>query len=216
MQRAALADSTRHPEKSSGNAHGISALPSRRGVLGGLAIIPTVAAIAAPAIAGEPRRSRWHDLRARYEEAKRVHDHYEDHDYARALDRMWTTLGPIPAMDYDIPCKNGQVLNVKVTAKGTFPPLPQYDRAREMQRYYNAWYARCTRINAEPWYAEPAAKMDRLQDALDRAREELMDEPAPDGHALAYKVRLAFENEEIWANEREAIERDAKRLTQRI
>lgn len=214
MQRAAQADSTRHSEMSSGIAPGITAsVPSRRAVfgMGAAGVALTLLPVAAGA-AAIPRR--WDILRARYEAAVAAADFYNAGPYAKARDRLCTKLGDKPPTSYIIPTSDRKGIEVKIFREGDFPPFPQYDRAREMQLALNAWMTRWLELEKEPWVEGPSTKMDKLYDKEAQAREALMEEPAPDATALAYKVHLALANEEIWANEREAITADAARLSE--
>jgi hypothetical protein len=170
-----------------------------------LTLLPVAAGAAAI-----PRR--WDTLRARYEEANEEADRYNDGPYNRAWKRFEAILGERPPASYTIPTKRGPEIEVKITRTGSYPSFPQWDRAREMQRVFNDWYDRWINLEKEAWWAIPTEKMDALWSVADQARETLMEEPAPDAAALVYKVHLALANEEFWANERAAIERDAKRL----
>jgi hypothetical protein len=141
------------------------------------------AVIASPALA-RPGERRWDRLRREFEAASATVERYENATYLPAMKDFNRQEGKAPPFVSDGP---GRV-------------------AYELHRM------RVERLWETTGFTVISDRMRALDDAEWQARRAMMAEPAPDATALAYKVRLAMAEPEIWADEGEAIRADAAKF----
>lgn len=156
---------------------------TRRGMLAVAGATAISSMIVQPALAGSIGR-RWDQLRRDFEAATSTVERYENTTYMPAWEDFKRLEGKAPPYVSDGP---GRVA-------------------------YELHCMRAERLWETTGFTAVADRMRDLDDAQWRARELMMAEPAPDATALAYKVRLAMAEPEMWANEGEAIRADAARF----
>lgn len=209
MQQAARSDSTGTNRRSPGKFNNF-APSTRRDILCAAIGTAAIASVSGAAVAAPQRR--WDTLLAQFEAARTAAKQYYRQTYSAASKRMDDLRGPYPATSCTITARSGQTCTVHVTIGREYPPSAPYDRAREMQREFERWMLRSAALERESWWTVIDDRMDALDTAERDARDALMAEPAPDAAALARKLQLALENEDLWENERAALQADANRI----
>lgn len=207
---ATCASSAPSGASSSGNLSLASA--SRRGLLG----FAAVAAVAIPAQAFPASTgglvtspaSKWDVVRARFEAARREVEAYEDETYRPAADRLTKLSGPVPP-------SRVTVFGVShwVSDAHRLPATPAYEPVREAKRVQEAHSERNRRLEREIGFGPISDRMATLDAVEQEARRRLMAEPSPDARALAFKLTLAFEVEDLMDGDRAALAADALRLS---
>lgn len=170
-------------------------------------------ALAAPIAAKIPKTSRWDVLRKQWDDANDVADGYWQDVYQPARKRIEAFTGAAPALHF-LDNADGCEIHWKVHPRRRSPfKDPVLDKRHDdMADQWNEWRARSNEAERDPAWQHISENMDRLWDEEHRARNALVNEPAPDGTALALKIQLAFGNDEIWDGDREALLADASRM----
>lgn len=195
----------------------MSAAVNRRHLLGfaGAGVIAMATPIAARSIR-EPagNNAAWDRVRAGFDSTTYAVEEYEK-TYMPALQRITDEVGPIPPLSFIHTAESGQTERVEVSladADGSHP-MPCYRaKAQEVAQARQAWIERNSRYENDPRWVAIDARMSALDSDQHHARKALMREPAPDGAALALKLRLALDSDELWDDEREALLADARRM----
>lgn len=211
MQQATYAHSGVTPVTSSGNQNDISA-PSRRALLGFAGV--SVLALAAPIAAQLPQSDRWDALRLRWERASEAAAKYHERAYTPARDRLEAFTGKCPPLHFDVTALSGQSVRQKVHPRTRSPfSVPHWNKQHdELADAWDAWMKRSAEGEARDGWQAISEKMDDLWSEEDRARNAMINEPAPHAKALALKVQLALGNDDLWDGDREALLADAARL----
>lgn len=199
------ADTGTSPENISNVSH------SRRAVLGFAGV--SALALAAPIAAKLPAASRWETLRKQWNDAAETADQYWQSIYQPARKRIEAFTGATPALHF-VDDADGCAIHWKVHPRRRSPfGDPALDKRHDdMADRWNEWMSRSDQAERDPVWQHVSQNMDRLWDDEHRARNALVNEPAPDGAALALKVQLALGNDELWDGDREALFADAARL----
>lgn len=206
MQQATCAHSGAATDTSPGISRQFSA--SRRGIIGALAAAPLALAIAP---AGATPASAWARAEARYSAACKAASQYFEAVYQPLWKRFEEACGPQPPMLADITFGNGSTRQYRFDRTTEWPPSRTYDPGRDAQRIYFEWSDRSRKLERDPAWSAASEELDRLYDMEYAARKALMATPAPDQRALAFKVRLALENEDFLSIDREHLLADATR-----
>lgn len=156
---------------------------TRRGMLTAAGATAVASVIGGPALAG-PAERPWDRLRREFEAARATVERYENATYLPAMQDFNRQGGEAPPFISDGP---GRVA-------------------------YELHCMRVERLWETTGFTAISDHMRALDDAEWRARQLMMAEPAPDAAALAFKVKLAFADAEIWENEGQAIRRDAAKF----
>ena len=184
---------------------------SRRALLGfaGLSAI----ALAAPVYATAPNISRWNILRQQWNDAADVADQYWQKVYQPARKRIENFTGPTPALHF-LDSADGCEVRCKVHTRRRSPfGDPVLDRRHDdMADRWNEWMDRTATAERNPVWQRVSENMDRLWGDEHRARNALVNEPAPDASALALKVQLALGSDELSDDDRKALLVDAQRM----
>lgn len=209
MQQATCAHSGADTGTSPENFTNVS--HSRRALFGfaGIGAI----ALAAPIAAKVPQTSRWDVLRKHWNDAAEAADQYWQNVYQPAVKRLEAFTGPTPALHF-LDSAEGCEIRWKVHPNKRSPfGHPSLDKRHDdMADRWNEWMARSAEAERQPGWQSASDNMDRLWGDEHRARNALVNEPAPDGQALALKLQLALGNDELWDADREALMADAARL----
>lgn len=207
MQQATCAHSGADTGTSPGNFRQFSA--SRRGIIGALAAAPLALAVA-PAAATSA--SPWANAEARYSAACNAASQYFEAVYQPLWKRFEEACGPQPPMFVDITFGNGSSRRYRFDPTTEWPPFQTYDPGREAQRRYVEWSDRSRKLERDPAWSAASDELDRLYDEEYLARKALMATAAPDQRALAFKLRLALENDDFLSIDREHLLADATRI----
>ena len=192
------------------------AKPSRRGVLGALAIAPAAAALPAMGAASIGVRP-WDRKLAEYRSALGSAEAYNAAVYQPAWKRLVEIAGKQPPLSFSLTARNGQVATYHMSPADMddYAASPIYaHQAAPMRDAWKSWKQRDER--AEQVVGWPAI-VDR-QDALDeveyRTQAALIAEPAPDHEALAVKLKVALTrvSGELIDIDRDALLADLARL----
>ena len=187
---------------------------NRRGILGFAAGAGAIA-LASPIAAMPSRADRWSALRLRYEQAAHVADDYWRRAYEPGMARLNVIDEEQPPLWFEHRATNGQVGRFRVDPKLTAPAFPSpllNDLHAAAATTWNEWYKRRCHAELETEWSGIAQRMDQLWSVEDAARSALMKEPAPNAAALALKVKLALDNDELWVSDRKALVADLERL----
>lgn len=211
MQQADRAHSATEAFASPDNSNPISAfMTSRRSLLTGTFGAIGAAAVVSPLAATSITKRPWDVALARYRSAKLAADRFRASHYDPAWQRIDASAGPRPAATAVVRAPGLPARKVPVERSMGYPAKPEYDAARAAQTAWQLWWDRHS--VAENQNREIIRRQEALWTREDAARQTLMAEPAPDAAALAVKILLTFEEEEIWEHEREAVAQDARRL----
>jgi len=177
--------------------------PSRRDLIRAL---PALAVL--PAAAEAAPSSQWDAALAHYVSAHAAAKRYRAAEYDPAWERINASAGPAPSSRVEI--GGAYPRQIDVDQRVTYPPIPLYDPARSAQKTWKEWFSR--RCFNEQYHRAILNRQETLWEVEDAARKNLMGERAPHAAALAFKVQLAFDNDEIWEEDRAALLADARHL----
>lgn len=193
----------------------MTAGPSRRRLLAAVATAPALAlAITPVSPVAATELSDWHRLRGTFEAARAAADRYHRRTYKPFWDEVEAATGVAPSLLLARTARDGTVRHVRIapgSSSADYLPGQQAEVATILDNY-RAWWARFEASEGRPDWTAVRDQMDRLFDAEEAARRALMAKPAPDGEALAYKVSLALESDELAPTDRAVLHRDAVRV----
>ena len=156
----------------------------------------------------------WDRAVGRYENARDAAKRYEDEVYEPNSERINDQAGYPPSLYVEHTARSGHVARYWVDASKPDggAEFPFYKSAATVRaKEWNEWLARSRRAEAACGWAAIEAHIEMLDDVERDMRKAMMREPAPDMAALAYKIRLALEGDELWDFDREALRFDADR-----
>jgi hypothetical protein len=210
MQQATNAHSGAYTDTSPVNITNISS-PSRRALLSFAGV--GALALAAPIAAKIPQTSRWDTLRAQWNDAADAADQYWQIVYQPARERIEAFTGVTPPLHFRDNADGCEIhWKVHPHRRSPFGDPVLDKRHDDMADRWNEWMARSNEAERDPGWQQISENMDRLWEDEHRARNALINEPAPDGAALALKVQLALGNDELWDGDREALLADVSRM----
>lgn len=159
-----------------------------------------------------PEERLWNQRLAAYESAHAAMERYDTQFYAPAMKRFNGILGPRPKMRVVWNDRDGREHSEDVHPFHQYPRGLFYDQHRACQAANQDYRSRWSALSDESWWTEVQTTMDNLDRVEGEARDALMECPSPHMAALAYKLRLALANEEMWACDREALDAESKRV----
>ncbi len=204
--------------------------PSRRSFLGAIAAttaiagsLETAANAGSPtgeyqmnmhALIAAPSRSasvRWGWLRSNYERAHAAMSAFEQETYRPATDRFNDLTGPTPPTKVTLQSQSGSTAVFTVWQAHFYEGFASFEPVREARRAYDEHFKRVAQLEVSTGWNVISDEMQRLDGLEGQARQALLEEPAPDAQAFAFKVGLALEADELDDELREALRIEAKR-----